>query len=373
MSSPVIFSTIQTASGHLFGVAMLNNPSALNALTLPMIELLDVQLTSWKQQENIVGVILTATGEKAFCAGGDVVSLYHAAKKTVTGEAPPEAAEFFEKEYRLDYRIHTYPKPILCWAHGIVMGGGVGVMMGASHRVVSPNAKIAMPEIHIGLFPDVAGSWFLQKVPNNAGLFLGLTGAIINSGDALHCGFADEVIEHARFQEVLGAISNGNWTGNRSEDDLLLSKLLGSFTGQPANPLLLQYEKEISSVAMQKSVEGIHAALLELANHHDTWLAKAGSAYAHGSPTSAALFLYLFEHLKNAPLAEVFRLEYQAAVGCCAHPDFPEGVRALLVDKDRNPKWSSPGLKEVSPKIVDDILKPRFSGLHPLADLGLGH
>lgn len=370
MSSPVIFSTLETASGHLLGMATLNNPTALNALTLPMIELLDAQLIEWAVQDNIAGVVITAVGEKAFCAGGDVVSLYHAAKRSTPGEAPPEAAEFFEKEYRLDYRIHTYPKPILCWAHGIVMGGGVGLMMGASHRVVSPNGRIAMPEIHIGLFPDVAGSWFLQRVPNHAGLFLGLTGAIINSGDALHCNFADAVLEHEKFAEVLEKIKKSSWSGSKADDSQQLQLLLKGFSTQAAPAFLLQHQDEIASVVSKGSLEEVHDALLALTNHSDSWLAKAASAYAHGSPTSALLFHTLLARLKNASLEQVFQLEYQAAVGCCAHHDFPEGVRALLVDKDRNPKWAPAQLTEIGHDLIEDILKPRFSGAHPLKDLG---
>ncbi|HEX4855593.1 MAG TPA: enoyl-CoA hydratase/isomerase family protein [Limnobacter sp.] len=374
MTSPVIFSTLHTASGHLFGMATLNNPAALNALTLPMIELLDAQLVQWAGQDNIAGVIIAAEGDKAFCAGGDVVSLHHAAKKAAqsgakAGEAPPEAAEFFEKEYRLDYRIHTYPKPVLCWAHGIVMGGGVGLMMGASHRVVSPNARVAMPEIHIGLFPDVAGSWFLQRVPHNAGLFLGLTGAIINSGDALHCKFADVVIEHSKFPEVLDEIRNSHWAGIGQNDRKTLSTLLAPFSTETPAPLLLQHQQEISEVVSHGSAAAVHAALLKLLGHPDTWLNRAASSYVHGSPTSAALFQHLYQRLKNASLAEVFRIEYQAAVGCCAHHDFPEGVRALLVDKDKNPKWSVKDVEEVAESTLAEILRPRFKGAHPLDDL----
>lgn len=370
MSAPVLFSTFTTASGHLFGHAVLNNPAALNALTLPMIDLLDPQLKVWAKDASIAGVVLSAAGDKAFCAGGDVVSLHHASKRVGAGNVPPEAEAFFEREYRLDYRIHTYPKPILCWAHGIVMGGGVGLMVGASHRVVSPNARIAMPEIHIGLFPDVGGTWFLQRMPKRTGLFLALTGAIVNAGDALFGELADSVIPHEQFSAVLAAMADTAWEGNLAADANRLSALLGEFQVDAPAALLVQHAMEIEQVVGHNTLEEIDAGLQRLLEHNEPWLAKAAQAYAHGSPTSAALSLELMNRHTNADLADVLRLEYQAAVGCCTHNDFPEGVRALLVDKDKSPIWKPASVNEVTAANIADILKPGFQGEHPLADLG---
>lgn len=370
MSAPVLFSTIQTASGHLFGHAILNNPSALNALTLPMIDLLDPQLKAWAEDDSIAGVVLSAAGDKAFCAGGDVVNLRHASKRVGAGNVPPEAEAFFEREYRLDHRIHTYQKPIICWAHGIVMGGGVGLMMGASHRVVSPNARIAMPEIHIGLYPDVAGTSFLHRMPQRTGLFLALTGAIINAGDAMAGDWADAVIEHGQFSEVLKAIEQTTWQGNMNADSELLTALLKPFATKPTEPLFHTHAKAIDAVMNHNSLREIDSALRAMQTHSELWLAKAAQAYAHGSPTSAALSYELMNRHEHADLADVLRLEYQASIGCCVHPDFPEGVRALLVDKDKTPKWIPAKPGEVHSELIADILKPRFQGQHPLSDLG---
>ena len=370
MSEPVTFSTITTASGHSFGHALLNNPAALNALTLPMIDLLDPQLKSWAEDDSIAGVVLSAAGDKAFCAGGDVVSLHHASKRVAAGLVPPEAEAFFEREYRLDYRIHTYPKPILCWAHGIVMGGGVGLMVGASHRVVSPNARIAMPEIHIGLYPDVAGTWFLHRMPAHTGLFLALTGAIINAGDALLGDWADSVVPHEQFTDVLKAIEQANWTGQLDLDNLALSELLKPFEVDAPAGLLHIHAEEIDAVMNHDSLADIDQSLRGLQESEVAWLAKAAQAYVNGSPTSAALSYELIKRHANAELVEVLKLEYQASIGCCVHHDFPEGVRALLVDKDKSPKWNPVRLSDLSGDEIHDILKPRFEGLHPLSDLG---
>jgi len=369
MSASVTFSTIKTASNHLFGLAVLNNPDALNALTLQMIDLLDPQLKAWAEDDAIAGVVLSATGDKAFCAGGDVVSLHHACKRVGAGHVPPEAATFFEHEYRLDYRIHTYPKPVLCWAHGIVMGGGVGLMVGASHRVVSPNARIAMPEVHIGLYPDVGGSWFLQRMPKRMGLFMGLTGAIVNAGDALLGQLADHVIAHEHYNDILTAIAETEWAGNELANRELLSALLNRFSTEAPLGLLEQHAETIEAIVQTDSLEEISKGLHQLAKHSDPWLARAGQSFVHGSPTSAVLAFELPKILAGAGVADVLRLEYQAALGCCAHPDFSEGVRALLVDKDKSPKWNPGTLNEVSGQTIEDIVKPRFDGPHPLADL----
>src|SRR5215217_5338238 len=137
MDDPIRFDTLRTASGHTFGRATLHAPAVLNALSLAMIDRLDPQLQAWAEDPSIAGVVLDGAGDRAFCAGGDVVRVYHAIRAADPGQVPPEASDFFEREYRLDYRIHTFSKPILCWGHGIVMGGGIGLLVGASHRVVT--------------------------------------------------------------------------------------------------------------------------------------------------------------------------------------------------------------------------------------------
>lgn len=369
MQNTVVFQTIPTACGKQFGRATLNKPASLNSLSIDMIDLLDAQLIAWASNPNIVGVVLDAAGDKAFCAGGHVVSLHHACKRVGAGTVPPEAATFFEHEYRLDYRIHTYPKPVLCWAHGIVMGGGVGLMVGASHRVVSPNARIAMPEIHIGLYPDVGGSWFLHRMPKRTGLFMGLTGAIVNAGDALAGQLADHVIAHEHYIDVLTAISETEWSGNNPANHELLSALLNRFSTAAPTGLLEQHVGTIEAIVQTDSLEEISKAFHQLAEHSDPWLSRAGQSFVHGSPTSAVLAFELPKILAGASVADVLRLEYQAALGCCAHPDFSEGVRALLVDKDKSPKWNPDKLESVSTQSITDILKPRFEDPHPLADL----
>ena len=189
--SCVLFNEFPTADGNKIVEIQLNAERSLNALTLDMIDLIQPKLDAWKEDDSVVCVLFDSAGEKAFCAGGDVVNLY----KSMVGEGDPNfPTDFFTREYILDHTIHTYPKPIICWGNGIVMGGGMGLMNGCSHRVVTEKTHMAMPEVTIGLYPDVGGSWFLNHMPGRTGLFLGLTGNRMNAADALFLGLADRFI-----------------------------------------------------------------------------------------------------------------------------------------------------------------------------------
>src|SRR6201996_7979290 len=353
---PAIFSTILTASGHYFGRATLDAPASLNALSLEMVDLLAPQLDRWAADPDLAGVVLDAAGGKAFCAGGDVGALYRAIKDTEPGTVPAGAARFFEHEYRLDYRIHTYPKPVLCWGHGIVMGGGIGLLAGASHRVLTPKTRLAMPEITIGLYPDVGGSWFLGRAPGRLGLFLALTGAPLNASDACFAGLGDFVLHHEDHGRVLKGLEAGEWSGDASADGAPLSKVQAHL-------------ERINAVIGHDALIDIAPRLRELANDADPWLAAAGTAFIKGSPTSAHLAVEMQRRAKHLSLADAFRLEYQASVGCCMHSDFAEGVRALLIDKDKSPGWRPATLGEVSPAFVDEHIASPSHGPQALADL----
>lgn len=372
MSEPtVLFDTLPTASGHRFGRATLNAPASLNALSLPMVDLLHPQLQAWAQDPSIAGVLLDAAGDKAFCAGGDVVGLCQAIRALPPGQVPPEARAFFEREYRLDHTIHTYPKPIVCWGHGFVMGGGIGLMAGASHRVVTPRSRLAMPEISIGLYPDVGGSWLLSRLPGKTGAFLALTGAHLNAADALFAGLADFLCPHEAHADLLSGIAAAFWRGEQAGDAAQLSHLLerlGAASEPPTSVLRTHFDR-INATIGHDGLDGLAPRLAALAQDADPWLAQAGVTFAKGSPTSAVLGLEMQRRARHLSLADAFRLELQASVGCCAHSDFAEGVRALLVDKDKAPRWTPATLAEVTPAWIEDHLRPRFEGPHPLADL----
>ena len=371
MTESVLFSTIPTASGHVFGRATLNAPASLNALSLDMIDRLAKQFDAWAVDPQVAGAMLDAAGDKAFCAGGDVVALHRSIRETPHGAQPHHAAAFFEREYRLDHRIHTFPKPVLCWGHGIVMGGGIGLMAGASHRVATARTKLAMPEITIGLYPDVGGSWFLGRAPGRSGLFLALTGAPLNASDARFAGLADFQLRHEDHGAVLEAIAGERWRGRRNDDAARLSHLLEAREDgveRPLSPLRTHLDRIDAAVGHDR-LDDVAPRLLALAHAGDPWLAAAANAFAKGAPSSARLAFEMPRRARHLSLADVFRLEWQASVGCCMHGDFAEGVRALLVDKDKSPRWQPATLAEADDALVDALLAPRLPGAHPLADL----
>ncbi|WP_342619499.1 enoyl-CoA hydratase/isomerase family protein [Rhodoferax sp. GW822-FHT02A01] len=366
----VVFQRLQTVSGHVFGHATLNAPSALNALSIEMVNRLDPQLRAWAEDPSVVGVILDAAGDKAFCAGGDVVALHRAIRAVPLEQIPADAAAFFEREYRLDYLIHTYPKPVLCWGHGTVMGGGIGLMAGASHRVATPGTRLAMPEISLGLYPDVGGSWFLPRAPGKLGMFLALTGAPLNAVDACFAGLADFVLDAGALPAVIEALSHERWQGQCAADAARLSHILDRHNAVDA-PVAKAASAlgRIDKIIGHDDLMNVADRLKALEGDAEPWLAQSARAFAKGSPTSARLSFIMPQYARHRSLADVFRLEYQASVGCCVHGDFAEGVRALLIDKDKCPAWQPDSLERVTQAHLDSLLRPRFDGAHPLADL----
>lgn len=379
MSQPVLFEELATQNGRRIGVATLASEKTLNALSLDMVHLLTPQLRQWARDPDIAMVLLQAQGEKAFCAGGDLQKIYTSMREHHASPARDDirgnqyAAEFFEHEYRLDYEIHTYPKPILCWGHGIVMGGGIGLMAGCSHRVVTERSRLAMPEITIGLYPDVGGSWFLSRTPGKLGAFLALTGALMNAEDAKFTGLADYRIAHADKQKVIDALQLQNWgDGN---DAAILGRVLQQAERDVAAevafaPSALRENFDlINALCSGQTVPDIVDAIL--AHKTDNpWLQKAIATLTAGAPGSAALALALQQRVRHMSLAEVFRLEFVVTLHCAARPDFVEGIRALIMEKDHQPKWNPARLADATPQWVDGFFAdPWPASEHPLADL----
>lgn len=373
----VIFEEVPTAGGQRIGVARLNAEKSLNSLTLEMIDLLGERLPAWAADPGIVLVMLEGAGERAFCAGADLLKLHAAclahreSPQRADIRANGYALDFFAREYRLDYLIHTYPKPVLCWGHGVVMGGGMGLMVGASHRVVTGEVRIAMPEINIGLYADVAGSWFLARAPGRTGLFLALTAAQLGAADALFAGLADYHISHARKSVLMETLIAHAWHREVASNRRDLSRLLQSFSEPRAEPGPLRENFDlINELCRSEDPAAIVHRITSLASDNQ-WLQRASATLAAGSPTTAVLSIALQRRLKLASLAEVFRAELVASLACAARPDLAEGIRALLIDKDKQPKWRPAKVADVTDEWVEGFFTSPWSAAeHPLADLG---
>jgi enoyl-CoA hydratase/carnithine racemase len=373
MDDSVIFETQPCQDDKVVGIATLNQPKLLNGLSLGMTRLLHQQLEQWVSDDSVVAVILKGAGDKAFCAGGDLHGLYRAMQDHQGRPARENqmVCDFFAEEYALDYSIHTYPKPIVCWGDGIVMGGGMGLMAGSSHRVVTETSRLAMPEISIGLFPDVGGSWLLARAPGKTGIFLGLTGASLGAGDAIFAGMADHAICRDQWEAFLSAISAQAWQ-NRYTDFQTMTDVLLTLASPTLSPgPLRQHFDLIQSTCQGYELEEIAERVSALADHEDPWLARAGKTYAAGCPATARLSWLLWRCARQLSLAQVFQVEWGVAIECAAQGNFQEGIRAMLIDKDRQPKWQPASLRETA----GDWNAPYFAiaiddPSHPLKDLG---
>lgn len=363
------FEELTGTDGARLGIVTLDAEHSLNALSMPMILALQDRLDAWASNPQIVCVLLRGKGEKAFCAGGDVRALVEAGRGK-PGKVPTLAAQFFAAEYRLDYTLHTYPKPLICWGHGYVLGGGMGLLQGASIRVVTPSSRLAMPEISIGLYPDVGASWFLSRLPGKLGLFLGLTGAHINGRDALDLDLADRFLLDDQQEEMIERLLQLNW---QEQTAVQLNSLFRALQ-QEAVELLptaqwLPRRQQIDELLDVADVTCAWNALKHQLHSTDALLARAARSLTEGCPMTAHLVWEQIVRARHMSLAQVFQMEYSMSLNCCRHPEFGEGVRARLIDKDHTPRWHWQDIAAIPLAVVDAHFEKAWEGRHPLADL----
>lgn len=374
MTDAVLFQEMKSISDKKIGIATLNSEKSLNALSLDMVKLLTAKLLEWDENDDIALIVLQGAGEKAFCAGGDVVNLYKASVEAGQGNYAQEVETFFTEEYKLDYLIHTYEKPVLLWGHGIVMGGGLGLMAGASHRVVTEKSRIAMPEVTIGLYPDVGGTFFLNRMPNGCGLFLGLTGASINAADALYVSLADHFVCSDHKQQVIEKLLVTKWGNTAALNHQKLTDILANFELKdklsiPAGNIF-NHSELISSLENCERVESAVVNILDEMTS-DKWFNKAQASLAHGSALSIHLVHQQLTRGKKLTLVECFKMELGLSVQCAAVGEFTEGVRALLIDKDNKPNWQFETVHDVDKALLDKMFtSPWANEAHPLAAIG---
>lgn len=354
-------------SGHVVAEARLDSERTLNALSLPMIELLMPALGRWAEDERVAAVVLTGAGDRAFSAGGDIQALYRAmVRNHQAGTAVDDYPfRFFEREYRLDYRLHTYPKPVVSIGHGVVMGGGLGVFSGARYRVVTETSRIAMPEVSIGLFPDAGATWLLRGMPANLATFLAMTGANLNGADALAAGIATHSVAAGRRDRVLDSLTRAPWTGDPGRDDALTRDCLGALTDADLpEPHVQRIPPDLSpDGALSDVVQRVRAL-----RGRGEWIDRAIDTMNAGCPTSVGIVVEQLKRASRLDLAGCFRLEMIVATHCANHPDFAEGVRALIVDKDNAPRWHYVDLESLSADYVAEHFEPPWPR-NPLYDL----
>ena len=322
------------------GFLTLNRPKAINSLTQTMVTAMDTTLADWATDNAVHAVVVSGAGDRGLCAGGDVVAIYHSAQADGT-----EARRFWFDEYRLNSRIGHYPKPYTALMDGIVMGGGVGVSAHGSVRVVTDTSKIAMPEVGIGLIPDVGGTMLLSRAPGLLGLHAALTGSPFSAADAIVLGFADHYVPHADLEAFTAAVVTDG-----------VQAALRVHARQPPPSELAAQRDWIDHCYAGQTIVDIVAAL----RGHDEGPANdAADLLATRSPIALAVTLASIRRAVGyKTLEETLVQEYRVSCAAVRSHDLVEGIRAQVVDKDRNPRWSPVSLVAVTDEDVQSYFAP---------------
>jgi enoyl-CoA hydratase len=329
------------------GLVRLNRPQALNSLTLPMIRAVAAALDSFATDPSIASVIVKGEGERAFCAGGDIRLLHQSGKEKSDG-----AETLWREEFRLNHTIAHYPKPYVVLMDGITMGGGVGLSAHGSHRVVTERTRLAMPETGIGYFPDVGATWLLPRAPGEAGTWMGLTGLVIDAADAIHAGLADHAVASSDLPALIESIAALPASALPTD----VHRAIAGLALDTGTSRLAVNRETIDRAFAHNTVEDI---LRALAQEPGDFAAETAEVIATRSPTSLKLSLRLLRAGRtSASLAECLNRELGACLGILYNPDFYEGVRAAVIDKDRNPKWSPANLAEVGDAAIERFFVP---------------
>ena len=373
------------------GFITLNRPKALNALSLPMVRELTHVLLGFQNDSEILAVVIRGSNKEgpfgAFCAGGDIRYFHQAA---LSGDASLE--DFFTEEYNLNHIIHTYGKPYIALMDGMVMGGGMGLSQGIALRVVTERTQMAMPETQIGLFPDVGGGYFLSRCPGNTGEYLALTGQLLRGADSLLVDLADVCIPSKALPALWSGLQSQKWT--KGEDVIAWVKEQASthavvdansqashgHAAITASSKPAWWDAQIDTIFRLPTVTDMVNALGQLVlQQPEGWAAETLKALRQRSPLLLAVSLEQIRRGRTMGLADELRMERDMVRHCFhadhlkrrgAQTDTVEGIRALVIDKDRQPKWLPASIEEITPDMVQPFFQsPWPSGLHPLRHL----
>jgi len=353
-------------SGHT-GIITLNRPSALNSLTLDMVRTMTSALLDWRDRSDIHCVMVRSSSEKAYCAGGDIRFFHQKGKATAT-EGAALIEDFFTEEYALNHLIHHYPKPYIALMDGVVMGGGMGIAQAgpaARVRVVTERTKMAMPEVGIGLFPDVGGGHFLSRANGQLGTYLGVTGEMIGASDALYAGLADVFVPAAELP-ALQAIVIASSAGNLRE---AISRFAAPFASQ-ADPASSRLAGVRESIEEHFSSSSIAELMASLSADSGEFAGKTLETMRKRSPLMMCVTLSQLRRAATMTIGDCLRMERTMVRRCFEHGEVIEGVRALAIDKDHAPKWNPTTLTEVTPAMVEHFFESAWPAYaHPLRSL----
>ncbi len=349
------------------GFLTLDHPKALNSLSLDMVRAITEALLSWRNDPQVHAVVVRSSSEKAFCAGGDIRFFYDAGKATPQGGSAL-LEDFFTEEYALNHLAHHYPKPYIALMDGIVMGGGMGLAQSGPScrlRVVTELSRLAMPEVNIGLFPDVGGSHFLSRTPGHIGAYLGLTGETIGAADALYAGLADVFVPTAQLP-ALSAMLETLPSGDHRRS---IREFASAFQEQadPTTSTLARQRAEIDQHFAHDTVAGIAASLVR---DNGGFAKKALDVMRKRSPLMMCVTLEQIRRGASMDLADCLRMERTMVRRCFEYGEILEGVRAVVIDKDHAPRWTPTTWEQVTSAMVTPFFDPAWPAYaHPLRDL----
>lgn len=342
----------------------LNRPAALNALSMDMVLTLSDITRDCAADPAIRALLIRGSGEKAFCAGGDIRALYQSYKTSGSLHR-----EFFEREYPLDYFLRFYPKPYIALMDGITMGGGMGIAQGSSWRIVGERTRIAMPEVAIGFFPDVGGSFFLSHIAPEVGLYLALTGTQIRANDALYAGLADVYLERNAVDRIESELTALSWSGDAGAD---IARIIDGLKSREVGPAPLAeirpaVDQHFAAASVAAILESLHS---EARPQYVEWARQTAAIMETRSPTMLEVTLRQLRLGRSMSFADCLRMEIGMTRQCFEQGDFIEGVRALIIDKDNAPQWKPHHLSQVTQQSIDAFFANRWQPVqHPLANL----
>jgi enoyl-CoA hydratase/carnithine racemase len=347
------------------GFITLDRPKALNSLSLDMIRAITGTLLAWRDDDDIAAVVIRSTTEKALCAGGDI-RFFHAAGSATPQGGSAQIEDFFTEEYALNYIVHCFPKPYVAVMDGVVMGGGMGIAQGGPQcgvRVVTDRTRLAMPEVNIGLFPDVGGSYFLSRAPGKLGIYLALTAVTIGAADALYCGLADHYVPAPELPLLADLVGSTAGAGLREAVAMFARPLR-----EEAGPSELQAHRGlIDDHFSHRAVTDIVASLRR--DDHP-FAQQTLAAMERRSPLMMRVTLEMIRRGATMGIADCLRMERNLVRRTFEHGEIIEGVRALVIDKDHAPRWNPPTLDEVTDEMVERFFAPAWPAwAHPLRHL----
>lgn len=345
-NAEALFDELDGTGGNL-GIITLNRQSVLNSLNLSMIHAIHKQLQSWMVAEHIKAVVIRAAEGRAFCAGGDLRLTHQQARIN-----NPALSHFFHDEYQLNRLIFHYPKPYIALLDGITMGGGAGISVHGSHRIATERLMFAMPETGIGFFPDVGGTYFLPRLPGNLGVYLGLTGARLTGDDCVALGITQQKVAQETLPDLIQALAQQPFNNNARD---AVTSTIHRFKMITKPSLLLEQQQILDSCFSHASVEEIVQALSQTSS---PLCEEAIIALAQKSPTSLKVTLRALQKGKQLDFDRCMEQEQILTNHFIQGHDFPEGIRALIVDKDKHPHWQPSSLAEVTVSQVETYFRP---------------